>query len=101
MSFGLHKQSSDDGSIRITSKGQPNIIDIIQVQGGEKNPRDTWPRIVDAHPAVLGKCVNCLFSCERQRETPVARTKEDSYYILGLLPGAIGNKYREQAANAA
>jgi hypothetical protein len=28
----------------------------------------------------------------------VARTKEDAYYILGLLPGAVGRRYREQAA---
>ena len=25
---------------------------------------------------------------------PIARTKEDAYYILGLLPGAVGRKYR-------
>lgn len=31
-------------------------------------------------------------------ETPVARTKEDACYILGLPPGAVGRKYREQAA---
>jgi len=71
---------------------------MIRVLGGKKNPRDTWARIIEADPAVVGKCDNCQFPGERQRETPIARTKEDAYYILGLLPGAVGNKYREQAA---
>ena len=92
---------SDDGSIRITSKGQPSIFDMIQVLGGRKNPHQLWARIVETHPEVLPKCENLQFPGAGQRETPVARTKEDAYYILGLLPGAVGNKYRKQAANAA
>jgi hypothetical protein len=36
------------------------------------------------HPEVLGKCENLQFPGPGQRETPVAKTKEDAYYILGL-----------------
>jgi hypothetical protein len=71
---------------------------MIRVLGGQKNPRDAWQRLVESHPEVVGKCDNLLFPGRGQRETPIARTKEDAYYILGLLPGAVGRKYREQAA---
>ena len=71
---------------------------MIQVLGGKKNPHQLWARIVETHPEVLPKCENLQFPGAGQRETPVARTKEDAYYTLGLLPGAVGNNYREESA---
>jgi hypothetical protein len=88
----------DLGEIRMTPQGQPSVFDMIRVLGGQKNPRDAWQRLVESHPEVVGKCDNLRFPGRGQRETPIARTKEDAYYILGLLPGAVGRKYREQAA---
>lgn len=88
----------DQGAIRMTSTGQPSIFDMIKVLGGQKNPRDVWQRLTETHSEVVGKCDNFQFPGKGQRNTPVAKTKEDAYYILGLLPGAVGRKYRDQAA---
>jgi hypothetical protein len=88
----------DQGAIRISQSGQPSVFDMIKVLGGQKNPRDAWQRLVESHPEVVGKCDNLRFPGPGQRDTPVAKAKEDAYYILGLLPGAVGRKYREQAA---
>lgn len=82
----------------MTSTGQPSVFDMIKVLGGQKNPRDVWQRLTETHSEVVGKCDNFQFPGKGQRDTPVAKTKEDAYYILGLLPGAVGRKYREQAA---
>ena len=71
---------------------------MIRVLGGQKNPHQVWQRLAESNPEVVPKCENLRFPGRGQRETPVARTKEDAYYILGLLPGAVGRKYREQAA---
>lgn len=71
---------------------------MIRVLGGQKNPHQVWKRLTEAHSEVVPKCENLRFPGPGQRETPVARTKEDAYYILGLLPGAVGRKYREDAA---
>lgn len=66
--------------------------------GGSSNPRRDWARIAEAHSEVVPKTYNYRFPGKGQRETPVAKTKEDVFYILGLLPGAVGRKYREEAA---
>ena len=94
----LARWAYEDGDIRMTPDGQPSIFDMIRVLGGQKNPRDVWQRLIESHSEVVGKCDNLKFPGPGQRETPVARTKEDAYYILGLLPGAVGKKYREDAA---
>lgn len=88
----------DLGEIRITAEGQPSVFDMIKVLGGQKNPRQAWERLIESHPEVVTKTDNLRFPGPGQRDTPVAKTKEDAYYILGLLPGAVGRKYREQAA---
>lgn len=88
----------DEGEIRVTAEGQPSVFDMIRVLGGQKNPHQVWTRLTEAHSEVVTKCENLKFPGRGQRETPVARTKEDAYYILGLLPGTVGRKYRENAA---
>lgn len=90
--------SHEDGTIRVTATGQPSVFDMIRVLGGQKNPRDVWQRLTNSHSEVVGMCYNLKFPGPGQRETPVAKTKEDAYYILGLLPGTVGKKYREDAA---
>lgn len=90
--------SCEDGQIRVTPAGQPSVFDMIKVLGGQKNPHQVWVRLTESHPEVLPKCENLRFPGRGQRETPVVKDKEAAYYILGLLPGAAGKHYREQAA---
>lgn len=90
--------SCEQGNIRITPAGQPSIYDMIRVLGGQKNPHQVWERLTESHSEVVPKCENFRFHGRGQRDTPVARTKEDAYYILGLLPGEAGKRYREDAA---
>lgn len=90
--------SCEDGQIRVTPAGQPSVFDMIKVLAGSGNPRRDWARIVKEHPEVVSKTDNLKFPGRGQRETPVVKDKEAAYYILGLLPGAAGKLYREQAA---
>lgn len=90
--------SCEDGQIRVTPAGQPSVFDMIKVLAGSGNPRRDWARIVKEHPEVVSKTDNLKFPGRGQRETPVVKDKEAAYYILGLLPGAAGKHYREQAA---
>lgn len=96
--LNLELWSCDDGEIRMTSSGQASVFDIIRVLGGQKSPHKAWERLCESHSEVLTKCQNFRFPGQGQRETPVAKTKEDVFYILGLLPGTVGRKYREEAA---
>jgi len=57
----------------------------------QRNPRKAWERLTESHPEVVTKCDHLQFPGPGQRDTPVAKTKEDAYYILGLLPGAVGD----------
>lgn len=90
--------TNENGTIRVTPEGQPSVFDMIEVLGGQKSPRKAWERLKEAHPEVVLRCHNLRFPGPGQRETPVAKDKESAYYILGLLPGAVGKKYREDAA---
>jgi hypothetical protein len=86
------------GDIRVSPNGQPSVFDMIRVLGGSGNPRRDWARITETNPEVVPKTYNLQFPGPGQRDTPVTKTKEDAYYILGLLPGAVGKQYREDAA---
>jgi hypothetical protein len=88
----------DHGDIRVSPDGQPSVFDMIRVLGGQKAPQTVWLRLKESHPEVTTKCSYLQFPGPGQRDTPVAKTKEDAYYILGLLPGAVGKQYREEAA---
>lgn len=94
----LRLWTCDDGSIRVNKAGQPSVFDMIKILGGQKNPRRCWGRLTETHPEVVAKTDNFKFTGAGQRETPVAKDKEAVFYILGLLPGEVGRKYREQSA---
>jgi hypothetical protein len=83
--------------IRRTPDGRCSVYDLISVVGGLKNPRDTWKTLLERHPEVVEKIDNFKFPGRGQRETPVTG-REDWAYILGLLPGVMGRKYRKAAA---
>lgn len=88
----------DNAAIRRTPDSRCSVYDLIAVTGGQANPRDTWKTLVERHPEVVGKTDNFKFPGRGQRETPVT-DREGWAYILGLLPGVMGRKYREPAAN--
>lgn len=85
------------GEIRQTEDERFSIFDTVSVIGGKKNPYETWKRMCVEFPEVLTKCEDFQFSGVGQRLTPVAN-KENILYIIGLLPGAVGRSYREDAA---
>jgi hypothetical protein len=87
----------DNAAIRRTPDGKCSVYDLIAVVGGQKNPRDTWKVLKESFPEVVGFSDNFQFPGRGQRKTPVT-DREGWAYILGLLPGVMGHKYRESAA---
>lgn len=87
------------GFIRETEDGRYSVYDTIEVLAGKKNPRDAWKSLYEQYPEVVGKIDNFQFPGAGQRPTPVAN-KQNILYIIGLLPGAVGKAYREDAAAA-
>lgn len=73
-----------------------SVYDIIRVIGGQKNPWEPWKRIIAIYPEVLTKCDDIKFPGKRQRKTPVC-DRETALMILGLFPGQVGKKIREEA----
>jgi hypothetical protein len=83
--------------IRITPDQKISVFDFIRVVGGSINPPQTLKRLAKEHPEVITFCYDWKFPGARQRVTPVA-DKGGVLQILGLLPGAVGRKYRAEAA---
>ncbi|MBL1178653.1 hypothetical protein [Pantanalinema sp. GBBB05] len=88
----------NNASIRRTPDGRSSVYDLIAVIGEQKNPYQAWDRIVERFPEVLTKCEDFKFPGKRQRKTPVT-DRAGWAYIIGLLPGVMGHKYREASAN--
>ena len=61
------------GDIRITPAGQPSVIDMIRVLGGQKDPSKFWRRLKEAHPEVRTICPDFQFPGPRQRLTPTRK----------------------------
>jgi hypothetical protein len=85
------------GEIRVTPDARYSVFDVVEVIGGKKNPRQAWKLVCESFPEVVQKVDNFQFSGAGQRLTPVTN-KEGLLYIIGLLPGAVGQTYREDAA---
>jgi hypothetical protein len=85
------------GCIRETEDGRYSVYDTIEVLAGKKNPRDAWKSLCEQYSEVVVKTDNFQFPGAGQRPTPVAN-KQNILYIIGLLPGAVGKAYREDAA---
>lgn len=86
-----------DAKIRCTEDGRSSVYDLISAIGQQKDPYNVWKRLVAAHPEGLTKCQTFKFPGRGQQETPVTDLR-GWLYILALLPGAMGKKYREEAA---
>lgn len=85
-------------------KGLYSVLDIIRVCG-QADPYNVLKRISNQYPQFLTKCQNLKFQytnskgvTRRTKGTPAA-TPLVALEIIGLLPGFIGNKYREEAAS--
>ena len=94
----LQLWTCDDGLIRINNAGQASVFDMIKTLGGKKNPRQVYSDLVARHPEVVQKTDSFRFRGRGQQNTPVTKDKESALYILGLLPGEVGRRYREQSA---
>lgn len=96
-----HKQVnlvlSGYGEIRVTPDGRYSIFDVVEVIGGKKNPRDAWKALTEQFPEAVEKSDSYKFPGRGQQFTLVA-DKASILYIIGLLPGAVGRSYREEAA---
>jgi len=86
----------ENSDIRVTPSGEYSVFDVIKFCG-QKNPWEPWKRLCTKYPEVITKCEDFKFPGKGQRNTPVAN-RENSLYIIGLLPGAIGRSYREESA---
>lgn len=87
--------------IRLSDDGRISVFDLIKVVGGQKNPRDVWKRLCTKatadYPEAMNYCDYLQFPGAGQRLTPVI-SKKGALILLGLLPGEVGSKYREDAA---
>jgi hypothetical protein len=83
--------------IRTTPDQKTSVFDFIRVVGGSSDPRKVYQRLVERYPEAVTLCHNFKFAGRGQQPTPVA-DKEGILQILGLLPGAVGKKYRAEAA---
>lgn len=87
------------GNIRVNELEKFSVYDIIRVIGGKKNPWETWKRLCEEYSELLAICEEYKFPGRggAARPTPVTDS-EGAFYIIGLLPGAVGHAYRERAA---
>jgi hypothetical protein len=85
------------GEIRVTPDERYSVFDVVEVIGGKKNPRDAWKSLVEDFPEVVARTDSFKFPGRGQQLTPVTN-KEGLLHIIGLLPGAVGRTYREDAA---
>lgn len=88
----------NNARIRRTPDGKCSVYDLIEVVGGQKNPKQVWKRISEKYSEVVTECDYFKFPGRGQRETPVVDAKGWAY-VLGLLPGVMGKQYREKAAD--
>jgi hypothetical protein len=83
--------------IRVTPDRKTSVYDFIRVVGGSSQPRKVFQRLAEQYPEAVTLCHSFKFSGRGQQPTPVAG-KEGILQILGLLPGAVGRRYRAEAA---
>ncbi|NEZ67801.1 hypothetical protein D0962_34450 [Leptolyngbyaceae cyanobacterium CCMR0082] len=85
-----------NAEIRRTEDGRCSVYDLIRAIG-QRDPYNTWKRLTEGYSEVLTICQDWKFKGARQRKTPVVDL-QGWFQILPLLPGAMGKRYREEAA---
>ena len=107
---GITIPELDGAKIRVNDDGYFSVYDAIKVCG-HPNPRQVWQGngrkkkdgtlsaygLIHKYPEVVQKTYNFQFPGRGQRKTPVVDI-EGWLNILPLLPGAMGKKYRAEAA---
>ena len=92
---------SAEGEIRIAEDGRLSVFDVIQAAGVKGNPRDSWKRLTDSHPDVVGKLDNVKLPRSDGRGashlSPVADIA-GCLEIIWLLPGDASKKLRRIGA---
>lgn len=91
-----------NSKIRRTDEGLISVYDLIKVCGEKKGQRKLWMRLSEQFPNTVQKCHSVKFGRVDGKKANLpspACTEEVALEIMGLLPGAIGDKYREGAAN--
>ncbi|MCT7984978.1 hypothetical protein NG796_17030 [Laspinema sp. A4] len=88
----------ENQEIRVTEDGRYSVYDVIRFCG-QKNPHEVWKRLCREHSELLTRSEKYKFPGRggAARATPVA-DRSQLLYIIGLLPGAVGQAYREDAA---
>lgn len=89
----------DGDSIREVD-GLFSVYDIIRVIGGQKSEKEVWKRLSKDFPDTVTKCDLISFiqkSGRKGRPTPVC-DRPVALEIIGLLPGQVGKKYRQESA---
>lgn len=89
-------QDIEDQGVR-EQDGYYSVYDTIRICGHQWGHK-VFSRLRDYYPSTIEKCHYQTFSGRGQRPTPVA-DKDTILEIIGLLPGAIGDRYRREAAN--
>lgn len=93
-----HLQVMNYGYIRATQDGRYSVYDTIEVLADKRNPRETFKRMCDEFPSCChAQVTTSNFPAPVNVQHSFAN-KEDILYIIGLLPGAVGRAYREDAA---
>lgn len=94
-------QDFQDAQIRVTDDGRYSVYDVIKFcsnykSGGERN---AWKRLTKHFPEYCYKVAQYNFPGKRgaAKATPVA-DRQTTLEIIGLLPGAFGKSYRQDAA---
>lgn len=87
----------DNASIRIKENGDVSVFDFIGAVGKQKNPRKAWNLLSASYPEVVEFCYNFKFAGAGQRETPVIN-RQGLAELMMVLPGALGAKFRRDAA---
>lgn len=80
---------------------QFSVYDIIRVIGGQKSERTVWERLGNDYPDILSKCNSVKFPRKDGKKANLASpacNRQVALEIIGLLPGQVGKKYREESA---
>jgi hypothetical protein len=75
-----------------------SVFDFITVVGGQRNPKDTWQRILNEHSEELGIVAKCDYSqFGKTKKTPVVNV-QGMVKLLFWLPGELAKQFRSKSA---
>lgn len=70
-----------------------SIFDFIKVVGGQKNPKDTWKRILNEYAEELGIVAKCdYYQFGKTKKTPVINV-QGMVKLLFWLPGETAKQF--------